>query len=87
MHVSHYEADAFAALGRRAPAHRVRVGARGRVDRAAAAGHRPDRLPRLHPRRAPDGDGLRQLDGDVWQWTASAYLPYPRFAPAAGARR
>jgi formylglycine-generating enzyme required for sulfatase activity len=26
-----------------------------------------------------------QLATEVWQWTASAYLPYPRFVPAAGA--
>ena len=28
---------------------------------------------------------LRELDTVAWQWTSSAYLPYPRFRPAAGA--
>ena len=31
------------------------------------------------------GEGLEQLDGQAWQWTASAYCPHPGFAPAAGA--
>ncbi len=26
----------------------------------------------------------RDIYGEAWQWTSSAYLPYPRFTPAAG---
>ena len=42
---------------------------------------------RLHP--APPGNnspvGLSQIFGDVWEWTSSAYAPYPGFRPIEGA--
>jgi ergothioneine biosynthesis protein EgtB len=39
----------------------------------------------LAPSPAPDAGGVQQLFGDAWEWTASAYLPYPRFRPQRGA--
>ena len=87
VHVSHYEADAFARwAGARLPTefeweHAATSALSSRASRPA------DRDVHLHPTGAPaDGiDELVQLDADVWQWTSSAYLPYPRFEPAAGA--
>ncbi len=41
---------------------------------------------RLRPAAAQVGQtGLRQIYGDVWEWTRSSFAPYPRFKPAEGA--
>jgi ergothioneine biosynthesis protein EgtB len=91
VHVSHYEADAFARWsGARLPTeleweHAAVTSGADPTD-ANVLGDDPLTAP-LHPRCPTDttGTALSQLFGDVWEWTSSAYLPYPRFAPAAGA--
>lgn len=77
-HISYYEADAFAAwAGCRLPTEpEWEVQAR-RFD--PAAGNQLDGAAAVTPH------GSASLFGDCWQWTRSAYLPYPRFRPAAGA--
>lgn len=39
----------------------------------------------LHPANAADGGGLRGMFGGVWEWTGSAYLPYPGYRAVPGA--
>ncbi|RLU00780.1 ergothioneine biosynthesis protein EgtB [Ketobacter sp.] len=81
-HISYYEADAFAQWsGKRLPTEAEWETAAGSLP---VAGDFLD-LTRLHPAPAPAGDGLQQLYGTCWQWTRSAYSPYPGFKPAAGA--
>ena len=82
-HVSQYEADAFARwAGRRLPTefeweHAVRT---------LCGTATTDPAPGQFATAPVSGAGpLADRFGQVWQWTASAYLPYPRFEPAAGA--
>jgi ergothioneine biosynthesis protein EgtB len=88
-HVSHYEADAYALwAGARLPTE-------AEWEYAATAtgstpeGGRPFGLDALQPKPAFASAAVpsvpTQLFGECWQWTSSAYLPYPGFLAAPGA--
>ena len=81
-HLSYFEADAYANWdGARLPTE-------FEWERASAGlpldGNFVD-TERFHPAPAPAGDGLLQMFGDVWEWTRSAYLPYPGYRAIPGA--
>lgn len=84
-HISYYEADAFSRwAGARLPTE---------FEWEAVAGHiaiQGNLLEQENFHPIPlsvnsNGSNLHQLYGDVWEWTQSAYSPYPGFRPQAGA--
>ena len=83
-HISYFEADAYASwAGARLPTEAEWEAAAAGID--PAQGNFLDRPGPVRPVPVGAGSGLRQMFGDVWEWTRSAYLPYPGFRPAAGA--
>ncbi len=78
-HVDYFEASAYAAwAGARLPDEREWELAAGAAD--PAQGRWADAEGWLHPCAADAG-----LYGGVWEWTRSAYLAYPGYAPPEGA--
>lgn len=78
-HISFYEADAFARWrGKRLPSE-------AEWEHAASSLNPVEGNFREAGYLRPVASASRQMFGDVWEWTASAYAPYPGFWPAKGA--
>ena len=82
-HISYYEADAFARwAGARLATEaewEVAAGELPYTGNFVEEGH-------FHPRPLQDStSGLKQMYGDVWEWTKSAYDAYPGYEPLPGA--
>lgn len=81
-HISYYEADAFARwAGARLPTE-----AEWELVAASlpVSGNLLD-CGALHPSAASRDPGMKQVFGDLWEWTASPYSAYPGYRPLSGA--
>lgn len=81
-HISYFEADAFARWkGCRLPTEQEWEHA---CESLEIEGNFVDEN-QFHPSAAPQKEGLKQMYGDVWEWTMSSYSPYPNYKPLPGA--
>ena len=78
-HISYFEADAFATWAE------ARLPTEFEWEAVAASGHDPAAGNQLDSAAPPLPMGGPGLFGDCWQFTRSAYLPYPGFRIADGA--
>jgi ergothioneine biosynthesis protein EgtB len=91
-HISYFEADACARwAGKRLPTEAewevaaVTAPVRGNLMEAETFHPRAGRSASQLQQVSAERDIVEQLYGDVWEWTVSAYLPYPGFHPLPGA--
>ena len=89
VHISWFEADAYARWRAAHDGEPIRLPTEAEWEHAAHAlgatlpahGNFLD-SGALHPMPlSRSGAGPMQMGGDVWEWTASAYLPYPGYRP------
>lgn len=90
-HISHYEADAFASWASEnlSGCAGARLPTEGEWEAFAKQfnpnnGHQLDKAGAVKPCSSGQSDQYG-LFGNVWEWTGSAFRPYPKFVPAKGA--